>query len=713
MSTEDLLLVLGTPVVAIALGLLTKWFTDRRAHLLEVQKRVAAVMKATDESSAQVQAAQSELSTELDSRVSGFRRARAFRVLTSGGQDRDALLRAGDQATDRVKRALRLRAWGVVALVSVGALAGVWKGVLGTTPFSHWPPTRAEAAAHQPRDTTPSVGVDAAVSPPDPGVKKDTVWVAYNGPADDPAPDSVWLTQSGTRVRGVSVGNLASSVVVSTEWVWALSCRPGRGQDMSGVDPHAHRPEAPQEGLGGPLRTAPQPLRSTRRETRSGPRMPNRIVHRIRVGDRRDVVQDIPVHIVFSDVAAGPRRIWFAAEVNSRTDLERDRSILNERSVRWIDVGDGGDDLKLAPTRALVGNGPHKIALTADGETAWVTNGCDGTVNSIDSATGQVGPAIRVGRGPSAITVGEDGFVWVANKTDGTVTRVAPDDGHTATFAIGSRPKAIATSGGTVWVVFGDKDAMARLNTESETGPQGSGPRPCDKWKATYSGEFASADGRQVCQADDDEVVCHSNPANVTIAMPAGARPAVVDSGLLSTLSAPRKMGVGADFITPGGTFFCGSRVTGIICRSLRAPPWYFDIGDEGACIGRDHKRLVSVGSPTRACGPTDAVPGFISADAVAVRASPELSDNPRDVVATLDRDRVVDVACQTAAEPGPAEPGPAEPGPAEPDAVALVADEPDAAAATTWLHLAGPADLAGRWVSGKFVDLYGDPPDC
>lgn len=712
MNTEDLLLVLGTPVVAIALGLLTKWFTDRRAHLLEVQKRVAAVMKATDESSAQVQAAQSELSTELDSRVSGFRRARAFRVLTSGGQDRDALLRAGDQATDRIKRALRLRAWGVVALVSVGALAGVWKGVLGTTPFSHWPPTRAEAAAHQPRDTTPSVGVDAAVPPPDPGVKKDTVWVAYNGPADDPAPDSVWLTQSGTRVRGVSVGNLASSVVVSTEWVWALSCAPVADTTcpasiLTRIDPK-HFKRVSEVRFGRSPALAIDPAGDTLWAADA-----NRIVHRIRVGDRRDVVQDIPVHIVFSDVAAGPRRIWFAAEVNSRTDLERDRSILNERSVRWIDVGDGGDDLKLAPTRALVGNGPHKIALTADGETAWVTNGCDGTVNAIDGATGEVGPAIRVGRGPSAITVGEDGFVWVANKTDGTVTRVAPDDGHTATFAIGSRPKAIATSGGTVWVVFGDKDAMARLNTESETGPQGSGPRPCDKWKATYSGEFASADGRQVCRADDDEVVCHSNPANVTISMPAGARPAVVDSSLLSTLSAPRKMGVGADFITPGGAFFCGSRVTGIICRSLRAPPWYFDIGDEGACIGRDHKRLVSVGSPTRACGPTDAVPGFISADAVAVRASPELSDNPRDVVATLDRDRVVDVACQTAGEPRPVEPGPAEPGPAEPDAVALVADEPDAAAATTWLHLAGPADLAGLWVSGKFVDLYGDPPGC
>jgi DNA-binding beta-propeller fold protein YncE len=56
----------------------------------------------------------------------------------------------------------------------------------------------------------------------------------------------------------------------------------------------------------------------------------------------------------------------------------------------------------------------------------WVANVTDGTVTRIDLDSSElVGDPIGVGPRPGAIAVGGEA-VWVANNGDGTVTRIQP-----------------------------------------------------------------------------------------------------------------------------------------------------------------------------------------------------------------------------------------------------------------------------------------------
>jgi len=62
-----------------------------------------------------------------------------------------------------------------------------------------------------------------------------------------------------------------------------------------------------------------------------------------------------------------------------------------------------------------------------------------------------VGEPIPVGRDPREIAVGE-GFVWVANAGDGTVTRIDPRGRVAgAPIAVGEDPIGIAVGAGAVW----------------------------------------------------------------------------------------------------------------------------------------------------------------------------------------------------------------------------------------------------------------------
>ena len=76
-----------------------------------------------------------------------------------------------------------------------------------------------------------------------------------------------------------------------------------------------------------------------------------------------------------------------------------------------------------------------------------------GVVTPIDPATGVSQAPIRVGTEPVDMAFGLDA-VWVANRADGTITRIDPHRLETRTIKVGGPIAAIAvdTEARTLWV---------------------------------------------------------------------------------------------------------------------------------------------------------------------------------------------------------------------------------------------------------------------
>jgi YVTN family beta-propeller protein len=113
-----------------------------------------------------------------------------------------------------------------------------------------------------------------------------------------------------------------------------------------------------------------------------------------------------------------------------------------------------------------VGERPLSVAV-GDGF-AWVTNENDGTVTRIDTGTGEVaGDPIRVGDKPSNIRVGA-GSVWVANAGSDTVSRIDPETNRTEqTIRVGKRPTGVRVGAGSVWVANTDDGTVSRIDQDN------------------------------------------------------------------------------------------------------------------------------------------------------------------------------------------------------------------------------------------------------
>ena len=58
---------------------------------------------------------------------------------------------------------------------------------------------------------------------------------------------------------------------------------------------------------------------------------------------------------------------------------------------------------------------------------------------------------IQAGRYSDAIAVGA-GAVWVANRADGTLSKIDPTTNHVTTIKVGGHPTGITTAEDRVWV---------------------------------------------------------------------------------------------------------------------------------------------------------------------------------------------------------------------------------------------------------------------
>ncbi len=89
--------------------------------------------------------------------------------------------------------------------------------------------------------------------------------------------------------------------------------------------------------------------------------------------------------------------------------------------------------------------------------------------------------AVARGNDPRAIGFG-DGQLWVANTSDGTVSRVEKDGSVSATVTVGQAPRGVAADNSGIWISNGDSDSVSVIdpgtNTASQTVRLASGADP-------------------------------------------------------------------------------------------------------------------------------------------------------------------------------------------------------------------------------------------
>lgn len=127
-----------------------------------------------------------------------------------------------------------------------------------------------------------------------------------------------------------------------------------------------------------------------------------------------------------------------------------------------------GGDPEPASAGTLVGD-PIPVstpsALELDEQSAWVANKADGTLTRIDQETGEVVDEIPAGDQPSGIAVGER-FVWVSSLENGTVTRVDPRQGDVVgrPIPVGDGPANLAVGEGAVWTANYDDGTVTKID---------------------------------------------------------------------------------------------------------------------------------------------------------------------------------------------------------------------------------------------------------
>jgi streptogramin lyase/predicted Ser/Thr protein kinase len=125
---------------------------------------------------------------------------------------------------------------------------------------------------------------------------------------------------------------------------------------------------------------------------------------------------------------------------------------------------------------------PHAepLHLGAGAGGLWVSSAATGTIRRIDFNTLEVGAPLRIGRGPSGVTVA-DGFVWVANTRSGTVVKVDPATEQRFTIEVGGKPGGIDAGTSAIWVANREDGTVSRIDLASgevQGGAIGVGPQP-------------------------------------------------------------------------------------------------------------------------------------------------------------------------------------------------------------------------------------------
>jgi streptogramin lyase len=270
-----------------------------------------------------------------------------------------------------------------------------------------------------------------------------TVWVGGSPPTriDIAHPE---------RVRDVSLRGWAVDLLEAFSSVWVVNLRDGR-RELRRLAPDSGRPLGPPVRLGGSASSVDGIaelggsiwvlVRSPRSSTllRVNPsRM--KVAERVPLG-RGDRLGSS------HELAAGDLSLWvmspggtlmrvspYESHARRRFDVGGRGSLAFGAGALWIARYADGKLLKLAPATGrldTIDTGEGAIAVAARGPLAWVTTrretrspSLPGALVRLDTRTNRlIGRPLPVGPAPNALAV-TSRDVWVADDTDGTVTRV-------------------------------------------------------------------------------------------------------------------------------------------------------------------------------------------------------------------------------------------------------------------------------------------------
>ncbi len=203
-------------------------------------------------------------------------------------------------------------------------------------------------------------------------------------------------------------------------------------------------------------------------------------VDRINI-DVNDVSDALSVGSVPSAIAFGDGALWVADTVGAA--LHRVEPTGKTQTVDlsgapagvaftpngvWVSVAPNGIAL-VDPTGSnvtltqTIGNGP--TAVHAAFGSIWVANRLDGTVSRLDPSTGRVQATIPVREGPNALAA-TSGSLWVANEFDDSITAIDPATNSVErTISVGGATASLAAKGDALWLAIGASAAEHRGGT--------------------------------------------------------------------------------------------------------------------------------------------------------------------------------------------------------------------------------------------------------
>jgi YVTN family beta-propeller protein/autotransporter-associated beta strand protein len=115
---------------------------------------------------------------------------------------------------------------------------------------------------------------------------------------------------------------------------------------------------------------------------------------------------------------------------------------------------------------------PTAVAISPNGNTAYVSNENSGTVSVINTATNTVTATIASGANPVAVAVSPSGTTAYATNTNGTVSVInTATNTVTATIPVGAVPTAVAfnPNGATAYVAQQGSNTVSVINTATNT----------------------------------------------------------------------------------------------------------------------------------------------------------------------------------------------------------------------------------------------------
>jgi DNA-binding SARP family transcriptional activator/streptogramin lyase len=200
-----------------------------------------------------------------------------------------------------------------------------------------------------------------------------------------------------------------------------------------------------------------------------------------------EVVRRIPLGGTPTAIATGVGHVWVVhgqsgriTRVDPRTYATKSRAVTGaslyfpsagvttENGRVWAVFGDSTlarvDPVTLK-TRESTRAGEGPAGMVAYGNSIWVSNNGNSTVQRFDPATLEQGPLEQrgVALAPSGIAGGE-GAVWVASTNDDVVTWVDPASKATPPIRVGDGPTAVAVGADAVWVANKDGRTVSRVD---------------------------------------------------------------------------------------------------------------------------------------------------------------------------------------------------------------------------------------------------------